>query len=234
MTQRLHVTVDAADGPEQRELVVSRVYNLGFTIRDKEKMQRHLDEVVGVHVPWPDKPPIIFPISAWATLTDTDVPVQYARTSGEVEIVIVADGDDVLVGVGSDHTDRQLEATDIPWGKQVTPNVLAPTMWRWSDVADHWDDVEMSSHVAHEPGGDRVLYQTASVSEFWTPMEMLDGVDGRIAPVDGVKVFFSGTVVSVDEKLNFGREWTLRMHDPVTGKSIEHTYTVSILADELS
>lgn len=234
MTQHLHVEVDTPEGREARTLAVSRVYNLGFTIRDKEKMQRHLDEVEGVHVDWPEKPPIIFPISAWATITDTDVPVQYSRTSGEVEIVIVVDGDEVLIGVGSDHTDRKLEATDIPWGKQVAPNVVAPTLWRWSDVADHWDEVEIASYVADEPGGERRLYQRASVAEFWTPVEMLEGVEGRIAPVDGAKVFFSGTVVSVGETLDFGHEWTLRMHDPVTGRSIDHTYTVSVLADELS
>lgn len=234
MTQQLQITLDSLETTELRTLQVGRVYNLGFTMRDREKMQRHLDEVEGVRVEWPEKPPIIFPISAWATLTDTDVTVQYSRTSGEVEIVIVHDGDDVLVGVGSDHTDRQLEVDDIPWSKQVAPNIVAPTLWRWSDVADHWDDIEMSSHVADVPGGERQLYQRASVSEFWTPMEMLESVEGRLAPAEGARVFFSGTVVSEGEKLNFGREWTLRMHDPVTGKAIEHTYNVSVLADEVS
>lgn len=234
MTQLLHVTVDAGEGAEERTIAVGRVYNLGFTIRDREKMQRHLDEVVGVTVPWPEKPPIIFPISAWATITDTEVTVQYARTSGEVEIVTVQDGDEILVGVGSDQTDRELEATDIPWSKQAAPNVIAPTLWRWTDVADHWNQVELSSHVAEEEGGERVLYQKASVAEFWTPQEMLDSLEGRLAPASGAKVLFSGTVVSEDEKLNFGKELTIRMHDPVTDKSIEHTYVVSVLADELT
>jgi hypothetical protein len=232
MTQSLDLTVDSARGAERRTVDVARVYNLGFTIRDKEKQQRHIDEVVGVHVDWPEKPPIIFPISAWATITESDVPVQYETTSGEVEFVIIDDGRELMIGVGSDHTDRKLEAVDIPWGKQVAPNVIAPTVWRWSDVQDHWDQVSLQSYVGD--GTDRVLYQKASAAEFWTPLEMLEGVKGRIAEVEGPKIYLSGTVVSEKETLDYGREWTIRMQDPVAGKSIEHTYNISVLQEEIS
>lgn len=232
MSNRLDVTIEGPSGSEQRTLDVSRVYNLGFTIRDREKMQAHLDEVEGVHVDWPPRPPIIFPISAWATLTDEDVPVQFDRTSGEIEIVTVVDGDELLVGVGSDHTDRALEATNIPWGKQVAPNILAPTLWRWEEVKDHWDEVLLESTI--DSGNGPELYQKAGVAEFWTPQEMVDSVKGRIVEVPGVRMFFSGTVVSVDAKLNFGHIFTMKMIDPVTERTIEHTYRITQLADEIS
>lgn len=228
MSNKLQFTIDGPQGSQQREIDVARVYNLGFTIRDKEKMQAHLDEVVGVHLEWPERPPIIFPISAWATIMSDDVPVQYESTSGEIEIVTVVDGDEILVGVGSDQTDRKLEATDIPWSKQVAPNVIAPTLWRWADVADHWDDVLLESYV------DGQLYQKASVAEFWTPLEMVEAVKDRIGQVPGAKVFYSGTVVSENATLDFGKQWSLRMIDPVTGKTIRHDYTVTVLADEVS
>jgi hypothetical protein len=227
MSQLFHLTMVGPDGAQPRDLEVSRVYNLGFTIRDREKMQRHLDEVTGVHIDWPARPPAIFPISAWATITSSDVPVQYDRTSGEIEIVTIDAGDGLLVGVGSDHTDRKLEQTDIPWSKQVAPNVLAPTVWRWEDVAGHWDRVQLESYVDGE------LYQRAGVAEFWTPRQMVDSVVGRIADVPGAKVFFSGTVVSVKEQLDFGRAWSLRMIDPVTGRTIRHDYTVTVLSEEI-
>lgn len=227
MSQQFRLTVDGPDGGRERDLEIGRVYNLGFTIRDPEKMQRHLDEVTGVHIDWPKRPPVIFPISAWATLTSADVPVQYGRTSGEIEIVTIVTGDGLLVGVGSDHTDRALEATDIPWGKQVAPNVLAPTVWRWSDVADHWDEVLLESYVDGE------LYQRATVAEFWTPPEMADSVVGRVPDVPGARVLFSGTVVSLKEELDFGRSWSLRMSDPATGRTIRHDYQVTVLEEEI-
>jgi len=228
MTQKLTVTVDSATGAEQRTFDVSRVYNLGFTIRDTEKMQAHLDEVVGVHVDWPDRPPVIFPISPWATIVSDDVPIQYKTTSGEIEIVMIVDDGQLYVTCGSDHTDRELEKTDIPWSKQVAPNIVASTVWPWTDVKDHWEQVQMESYV------DGKLYQKAGVAEFWSPEEMVDSVKGRIPELPGARVFFSGTVVSVDELMDFGLQWTLKMIDPVAGRTIQHDYKVSVLSDEIS
>ena len=230
----LHLTVDKLAEAIEVEFNVSRVYNLGFTIRDPEKMQAHLDEVEkeGVPPPSTDNPPIIFPISAWATITDSVIPVQYRTTSGEIEIVTIVCNDEVYVGVGSDHTDRELEAINIPWAKQVTPNVLAPTVWAWGDVADHWDEILLESYVFE--GEEQKLYQQAGVDEFWTPIEMVESLHGRIKPVkDGCLVLFSGTVVSVDGKLNYARQWLLSMIDPVLNRRIDHRYQVEVLDEEI-
>jgi len=215
------------------DLKVGRVYNLGFTIRDAEKMQRHLEECYAVGVPElkVDKPPLIFPMSSWATITDEEVTVQRARTSGEVEIVTISLGGELYIGVGSDHTDRELETIDIPWSKQVAPNVLAPTLWRWEDVAGHWDDVMLESYVLDE--GKEVLYQRASVAEFWTPVEMVNSLEGRVPAITDAQILFSGTVVSEGEQLNFGREWRIAMIDPVFERKIEHTYRVVVLSEEV-
>lgn len=232
------LTVERRSGAESMRLDLARCYNLGFTIRDPEKMQRHLEECYKLGIPElvVDRPPLVMPISPWAVVADATVPVQRPRTSGEVEIVTLATsaGDEpgsVYVTVGSDHTDRALEAIDIPWSKQVAPNVIAPTVWPWDEVADHWDRCSMASWVVD--GGERVKYQEASVSEFWTPLEMLAGVRDSVVPVDGAVVLFSGTVVSLEEQLRFGREWTLQLHDPVLDRTIEHTYSVVVLAEEV-
>jgi hypothetical protein len=226
------VATDAGTVPMTLDLV--RAYNLGFTIRDAEKMQRHLDEChrVGVPIPQVSRPPLVMPISTWAVVTDDLVTVQRPMTSGEVEIAtVVDDAGEVYVGVGSDHTDRALERLDIPWSKQVAPNVIAPTLWRWIDVAEHWDDVFMESWVVD--AGERVKYQEASVAEFWTPLEMLDGLRRSVNAPEGAAAFLSGTVVSIEESLRFAEEWTLRLTDPVADRVIEHTYRVQVLADEI-
>ena len=196
-------------------------------------MQQHLDEIVEAGIPQPhvEKPPAIFPISHWAITTDSDITVQRERTSGEVEIVILKQHDDIFVGVGSDHTDRELEATDIIWSKQVCPNVVAPTVWPLADVEDHWDNIIIESVV--EENGERTLYQRASVADFWTPREMLASLTGRVKPVEGGLVVFSGTVVSEQKALAYATTWTIRMIDPVLNRAIEHEYYVTVLANEL-
>jgi len=63
-----------------------RCYNLGFTMRDEAKMQAHLEECykLGVKELICDRPPLVMPISMWATLTDDVISVQRPKTSGEV------------------------------------------------------------------------------------------------------------------------------------------------------
>ncbi len=221
------------DGTESAlQIPVTRGYNLGFTIRDAAKMQAHIDEValVGVVVPEIERPPIIFPISGWAWITSSVCPVQTEYTSGEIELLVVDTGDELFVGVGSDHTDRSLESHDIPWSKQVAPNVLAPTLWRWSDVEAHWDECTLESHVWHE--GERIRYQSASVAEFWTPGEMAHSVEGRVSDLKP-RLMLSGTVVSEGGHLIYGDRWEFQLADPVLGRTIKHQYDVVVLAAEV-
>jgi hypothetical protein len=230
----LDLQVVDKSGTSNLEFPISRVYNLGFTMRDHKKMQAHLDEVgrEGVHVPFRDNPPHIMPISPWATLTEGEITVQSGKTSGEVEIVTLARGDEVYVGVGSDHTDRSLEAINIPWSKQVAPDVMAPVVWRWEEVSPQWDEVLLECYITEE--GREKLYQRAGVAEFWTPIEMRDSLRGRIRPVtSGFVVLFSGTVVTAEGKLSYARDWRISMIDPVLDRRIDHAYRVVVLNEEV-
>lgn len=225
--------IDRLTGREALTVAIARGYNLGFTIRDAAKMQAHLAEVAkeGVTPPVCDNPPIIFPISPWAWLTSDQCEVQTEFSSGEVEIFMLDTGQELFVGVGSDHTDRKLEGTDIPWSKQVTPNIIAPTLWAWSDVQAHWDECTLDSWVTVD--GERTHYQSASVGEFWSPPEMVAGVEGRVSTLTP-RVFVSGTVVSLGHQLIYGDTWELALQDPVLNRTIRHTYAVTVLGSEIT
>jgi len=123
-------------------------------------------------------------------------------------------------------TDRKPEGTDIPRSKQVAPNIVAPSVSAWTDVAEHWDECSLDSWVTLD--GERTHYQSASVSEFWTPPEMVAGVQGRV-PDDTPRLFVSGTVVSLGHSLIYGDTWELALHDPVLNRTISHTYNVVVL-----
>jgi hypothetical protein len=71
------------------------------------------------------------------------------------------------------------------------------------------------------------------VSEFWTPAEMVQGTRESVAPVDGAFILFSGTVVTLEERLRFGDRWTISIVDPILGRRIDHTYAVTVLAAEV-
>jgi hypothetical protein len=235
MAETLRVAILGRDGESERELTIARAYNIGFTIRDAAKMQAHLDEVAKEGVPRPRvaRPPIVFPLSPWAVTTAEEVPVQYAKTSGEVEIVTYVGGDgELLVSVGSDHTDRELESIDIPWSKQVCPSVVAPRFWRWRDVADVWDETEIASEVS-DSRGQMQPYQRALVREFMSPPEMVAALERKLRRVVRPYLFWSGTVVSLASELEYGDRFTIRLHNPPLGWTIEHTYTAPILFAEI-
>lgn len=215
--------------PERRRIHVRRLYNLGSATRDPNVARPHQDEValVGVEISFDIPSPRIYPTSPSALTTDTRILVQGNNTSGEVEIVLVM-ADELLIGVGSDHTDRDLERTSIPWSKQVAPNILAPRLWRWVDVWDHWDQCRLRSEV------DGQLYQDVGVDVFLGPEDVLRILRERATVPERDFVVFCGTYVSVTGHIQTGRDWRVVLEDPQTGRSIEHSYTVDSLFDEIA
>ena len=223
-------TIITQAGAASRRFEVRRMYNLGSATRDAAVAVDHQEEVaragvrIALHVPAPR----IYPIDAFALTTGNAVGVHGPRTSGEVEIVLVV-SDRLYVGVGSDHTDRDLERASIVWSKQINPNVLAPTLWDYEEIADHWDACVMRSTVDGRP------YQDVSVSAFLSPPDILRILRERVPgmPARDVVVFCS-TIVALDKELGFGDRWQFEMEDPVLHRKISHTYQVEPLFSEIA
>jgi 4-hydroxyphenylacetate 3-monooxygenase len=106
--------------------------------------------------------------------------------------------------------------------------VLAPTLWRFADIAAHWDECRMTSHV----GGK--LYQDCSVAAFLRPEDMLRILSERTLSLPKRDfMVFCGTIASLDKTMGFGADWAFEMTDPVLGRSIRHAYRVINLMDEI-
>jgi 4-hydroxyphenylacetate 3-monooxygenase len=160
-------------------------------------------------------------------LTSSDeVGAHGARSSGEVEIVLVK-SDRLYIGVGSDHTDRDLERASILWSKAACANVLAPRLWVWDEIAEHWDRCRIRSHV------DGRLYQDVGVDAFISPPDILRILEERVQLLKGDFVVFCGTIVALAKELGFGNRWSFEMDDPVLGRTIRHAYSISQLMTEV-
>ena len=57
-----------------------------------------------------------------------------AASSGEVEAVLLRHDGRLWVGVGSDHTDREVEAYGVAVSKQMCDKPIAADFWRYEDV----------------------------------------------------------------------------------------------------
>jgi hypothetical protein len=219
----LSLEVEDTNGQSERQSVtVDRIANCGFTGRSEEEVRKHIEELEAEGISAPDTFPTVYPKPSHLITTDEEIEVISDRTSGEVEFVLFPTGSETYVGVGSDHTDRELEKDDIILSKTVCPNVVGETVWRLSDVADHWDQLQLRSWT----GPDRDLYQESTLDAILPAEELLSLVDERSsAPVEGTAMF-SGSVGTESGELDCAETFAAELYDPVQDRCIAHTYTV--------
>jgi len=233
MTIKLELTVDSQEGRRPLAVELHRMFNTGGTMRDPEVFRQHLEELEkeGVSAPKSQHFPPVMPLTEWALFTGDRFTVHGEKTSGEVEYVLLHLNDRWYIGTGSDHTDRDLEKTEIIWSKQVCPNVLASVVWPLEEVEDHFDDIILESDVGS--GSAARPYQRTTLATFWPPQEMLRRLEGRIPEWRGLNhLFFTGTAPTVNATVDFDTTFTIRMIDPVLKRRIEHTYHVEVLKRE--
>ena len=150
------------------------------------------------------------------------------KTCGEVEYVIVVQEGTVYIGVGSDHTDRVLETTDVPRAKQICPKPMAGTLWRYEELKDHWDTICLHSWQTVE--GQETAYQDGTLAEILPVETILTELDQRVGAIDHC-VIFSGTVPLLNG-FRFGSRFRYEMHDAVLNRTLSGAYGVRVMKEE--
>jgi hypothetical protein len=207
---------------ETRRINASAVAILGYAGRDPSAVERHIRELAAAGVPRPKTVPVLFAVTPDRLSQDGAIRVASPHTSGEAEFVLVADANgDLFVTVGSDHTDRELERTDIPASKQVCPKVLGRAGWRFSEVADHWDSLELRSWIDGP-----TPYQEGRLSEIITPHDILDIVGRRLGGPMVNLVIFSGTLPLLTPTFVSSDRFRAEISDPIKGRHLSIEYTV--------
>jgi len=141
------------------EIVVEQLVIAGWAARDLEAVEVHIRELEEIGVPRPSSVPLFYRVAADCLTTAARLQVLGGESSGEVEAVLLADAQGGLwVGVGSDHTDRKVEAYSVAVSKQLCPKPVSAEVWPFAEVADHWDSLVLRSHVVIDgvqplPGG---------------------------------------------------------------------------------
>ena len=210
---------------------VRSVLNAGWAGRDLKAVATHVEEMRALGVPAPATVPIVFPV-AQAMLTQGDrIEIYAPQSSGEVEYVLVATRERVALTVGSDHTDREVEATSIELSKRICPNVLARAAWEYAEVADRVDDLVLRSWV--RTGGGWHPYQEGPIGALLAPAYWLERLAGRLSEGAAV-VLFSGTIPTRGGVLKYGDGFRVSLEDPRLGRSIVHEYDVALVANPLA
>ena len=106
-------------GTTPEEINIDKLIVVGFAGRDIEKTMEHIRELEAEGIPCPKTVPVVYQCSKALLTTDDTIDVIADKTSGEVEYLILVRDGKYYIGLGSDHTDRALEAVSIHKSKQL-------------------------------------------------------------------------------------------------------------------
>lgn len=216
------------DGNTQQkvEFEVIRILNGGFAGRNQEQVKKHIEELAHLGVPAPKATPVFYPLLADKLSTDRELEVVGTGNSGEVEFVILYSEQGLLVGVGSDHTDRDLEKVSIIKSKQAYPNIISQDVWLYKDVINHWDELEMRSWL----GPNReTLYQEGTLAQLMRPEDLMAKAEALIEGEITGTVLYSGTLATLEE-IKFSDFFHVELLDKVRGQKLSYAYRIRPLS----
>ena len=225
----MSMTLQTAEGWQDVRIPIRSLIVAGWVGRNKEFVQQHIEEMERFGVPPPDRVPTYMNLTPNLLTTSQTLEVISPSTSGEVECVLLRANERFYLGLGSDHTDRVLEKTDIPASKQVCGKVLSPVVWDYREVEDHMDSLRMRSWVTS--GQEELLYQDGLLEANLPPMQLFEAMPGLEAK-DGNLCLFCGTFPT-QSGIRYGERFTIEMEDPLLNRRLRHTYTVRVLPQHL-
>jgi len=210
-----------------RRIDITNLVIAGWTGRDKAAVEHHIAELAAIGVKRPRAVPCFYRLGANLLTTAREVEVVGEHSSGEVELVLVSAPDGLYVGVGSDHTDRKVEAYGVTVSKQMCPKPIGAELWPFSEVERHWDRLVLRSHATRK--GKRRLYQEGAVSGMLAPRDLLRRYadsGGKLSPGTAM---FCGTL-AVRGEIGGGERFEIELHDAVKNRSLSHEYAIRSLA----
>jgi hypothetical protein len=195
----------------------------GWTGRNQEGIRKHILELEELGVKAPRVTPTYYRVSVSRFTLSPSIEVIGGASSGEVEFVLLTHEGRLWVGLGSDHTDREVETYDVTVSKQLCDKPIAPVFWAFDDLADHWESLSLKSFIIED--GERRLYQECKVTQMLDPHVLMSmyRLDGKGLPQNAA--MFCGTSPAIGGIRPAGR-FEMELHDPVLGRTISHGYDI--------
>jgi hypothetical protein len=212
---------DAPAMVEVHDLVIA-----GWTGRDPATVEHHIAELEAIGVARPRSIPCFYRVGANLLTTAATIEVTGTDGSGEVEFVLVSLPQGMYVGVGSDHTDRKVEAYGVTVSKQMCPKPVSRELWPLAEVKLHWDSLLLRSWVTRDD--QQLLYQQGVVTRMLPPADLIARYTGGCAALPAGTVMFCGTMPLL-APMGSATVFKMELEDPVHRRSLRHQYSVRAL-----
>ncbi len=89
----------------------------------------------------------------------------------------ICDGGDrrkaFYIGLGSDHTDRELEGMSVPKAKQICAKPIGAILWDYEEIKEHWETIKPYSYQTVD--GEEILYQQGTLADIMDPGDDSEG-----------------------------------------------------------
>jgi uncharacterized protein DUF2848 len=206
-------------GGRSTAVVIDTLIVAGWTGRDRAAVEAHIAELAAVGVQRPSSVPVFYRVSASRLTTSTSIEATPA-SSGEAEALLLRENGRLWVGVGSDHTDREVETYDVAVSKQMCDKPLAAELWPYEDVADHWDRLAVRSWVDED-----VLYQEGTLDGLMHPVDLESMSDPDL---DDGTLMFCGTFPAIGG-VRPAAGFRYELEDPVLDRKIGAGYEIRTL-----
>jgi len=207
-------------GTQPAPVHVEQLVIAGWTGRDQRAVEAHIRELEALGVKRPAITPIFYRVSVSRLTLADRIEAIGTRSSGEAEVVLLQSNGRLWVGVGSDHTDREVETYGVTVSKQMCDKPIGTQFWAFDDVKAHWDSLQLRSWV--EENAEQVLYQDGVAAAFIEPRELIRGY-ARNATLPQNTLMFCGTLAAKGG-VRAAEGFAFELEDPVLKRKIRHHY----------
>lgn len=203
------------------EVTIDHLYVAGWTGRNKDAVDHHIDELAAIGIAPPTSVPLYYRVSNALLTQETNVEVLGGGTSGEVEPLLIQRNGELWIGLASDHTDRELEAHSVAASKQACLKPAAQELWKFDDVKDHIDSLVLRCSIKEK--GEWVIYQEGTLSTIRPLTELMSG-----AGFSDNAGMLCGTLPAIGG-VRAATEYKMELEDSVRNQVIRMDYSVTAL-----
>ena len=189
----------------------------GYTGRDSAMVQKHIDELEREGIAPPPEVPMWYRMPPEILTAEDRIEVASAQSCGEVEPVLIGVNGRIYLGIGSDHTARDVEREDIATSKRVCPKPLGRSVLRIGVLDAAFDALRLESWI------DGAAYQSGTVAQLVPLHELLSKFRARQSATSFV--LYCGTVPLLTHGFRFGKDFSARISGGPLAAPLTLAYT---------
>ena len=225
----MEFTLETLKGSFPLTMEYDRVFAIGYAGRNMKKTMEHIKELEEqLGVPAPKRIPTIFQCGNYTLTQEQNLHFVGKKTCGEVEYIILLTGGKTYIGIGSDHTDREMESISVPKSKQACAKPIGKVIWDYDELKDHWESILLVSTQLVD--GQVIPYQQGTLKDILPVETILAELNERVGGMEK-SIIYSGTVPLV-EGFRYGEEFRCEMIDEKLGRKLSLAYGVVAISEE--